>query len=103
MALLSIKAPGETIPMVFDFCALIASGDTIASAACVVVVQAGPPGQDLSGMLVGQAMIEGGAVTQLLGGGRKGSVYRVTCTVTMTSGAVFELAGDVPCNTVFGV
>lgn len=102
MALLSIKGPGEVIPMAFDFCALIAAGDTIASASCTVVVQAGPAGQDLSGMLVGAAAIDGGEVTQMLGGGRKGSVYRVTCTATMASGAVFELAGDVPCNTVFG-
>ncbi len=101
MALLSIKGPGEVIPLEFDYCAVVGSG-VITSAACTVVLTAGASGQDLAAMLIGDPVFTDSHVTQKLGGGLVGNVYRVKCTVNTDDGNTFELSGDVPVNTVFG-
>lgn len=103
LPLLNTKAPGEVVTITFDYCALLGVGEAISSAAPSIAVRAGDQGQSLDGMLQGQPEIVGHRVKQRLAGGLLGNVYRVKCRIETDSGQVFEVASDVPVNTVFGV
>lgn len=103
MALLSTKDPSEVVRLSFDFTALAAPGAVIVSATTQLALHAGTQLQNLSGLLIGSPAIASPVVSQQLGGGVLGSIYRVRCTATFDDGSVYALSGDVPINTVFGV
>jgi hypothetical protein len=90
--MLSIKKPGETITVTFDFSAL---GASVSSPVVTSMVSSGVGDPSPSSILIGQPAISGSKVLQQVSGGVSGTYYELQCAVTMGSN-VYELADVLP-------
>lgn len=81
-----IKQPGENRLYSMDFAALLAEGETLDN---VLSVAATPTGLTLSG----SAAYSGSIAQQRIYGGTAGQLYKITFTVTTTSGNTLQGEG----------
>jgi len=89
----SYKLTTENELFTFDFSPIIASGEVINTAACVVQVKDGSD-PNPSAILVGSPAISGAQVVQRVYGGLNGVTYRLEMTVTTSLTNVYTLVGD---------
>jgi hypothetical protein len=81
------KTVGELRLLVADFIGKLASGVTISSAAVTQYVYSGTT----STLTLGSPSISGAKVTVSVSGGTAGTIYQVTITATLSSGAIVPL------------
>jgi hypothetical protein len=91
----SYKFTGETKPLSFDFSQVLASSETLSTAACTVVVIDGTDANP-SNILSGGASIIGSKIYQLVQSGVAGVTYRLVATVTTSAGNTLIALGDLP-------
>jgi len=82
----SPKRTDETIALTFDFKNVIASSETIVDANWLVEVVDGVDNTPNSTMVIGSEGISGTQVTQLIGSGVDGVVYRMVCKIITDAG-----------------
>lgn len=95
MSSFSYKLTTENEQFTFDFSNIIASGETISSASCVVEVKEGVDTSP-SAILVGTPAINGSRVAQRISGGLDQVTYRLELTVVTSLTNVYTLVGDLP-------
>lgn len=77
----------------FNYSPILATGETITAADCVVQVKDGSDSNP-SAILVGSPAISGAVVVQRVSGGLNGVTYRLEMTVTTSLTNVYTLVGD---------
>lgn len=77
----------------FNYSPILASGETISTATCVVQVKDGSDSNP-SAIMVGSPAISGSTVVQRITGGLSGVTYRLEMTVTTSLTNVYTLVGD---------
>ncbi len=95
MSSFSYKLTTESEQFTFDFSTIIASGETISSAAIVVEVKDGTDPTP-SAIVIGSPTISGSRVAQRIAGGLDGVTYRLEMTITTSLTNVYTLVGDLP-------
>lgn len=80
------KDPGETVRLGVDFETLLATGETISSAAVSIRTLRGD--SDPSAMLSGSPAIDGTAITELVSGGTDGDTYLLAFEATTDAGQI---------------
>lgn len=77
----------------FNYSPILATGETISTATCVVQVKDGSDSNP-SAIMVGVPAISGAVVVQRITGGLSGVTYRLEMTVTTSLTNVYTLVGD---------
>ena len=85
------KDPQETVRLGVDFANLLATGETISTAAVSIRTAAGVA---VSAMLSGSPVSEGAIVRQLITGGTAGQSYKLSFTVTTSTGQTLVEGAD---------
>ncbi len=85
------KDPGETVRLGIDFADLLATGETISTATAAIRTAAGVT---VAAMLSGSASIDGSRVRQLVTGGTTGMSYKLSFTVTTSTGQTLIEGAD---------
>ena len=91
----SYKFVAEIKPLSFDFSQVLASGETLSTASCSVLVIDGVDASP-SSLLSGGTSIIGSKVYQQVQSGVAGVTYRLVVTVTTSSGSTLVALGDLP-------
>jgi hypothetical protein len=91
----SYKFTTEVKSLSFDFSQVLASGETISTAVCTVVVIDGTDSTP-SNLLSGGATIIGFKVYQQVQNGVAGVTYRLVATITTSAGNTLVALGDLP-------
>ena len=91
----SYKFTTEVKPLSFDFSQVLASGETISTATCTVLVIDGTDSNP-SNVLSGGTSIIGFKVYQQVQSGVAGVTYRLVTTVTTSAGNTLVALGDLP-------
>ena len=94
-ATFSYKITTENEQFTFDFSPIMASGETISSASCVIQVKEGSDPSP-SSIMVGSPVISGQTVAQRISGGLDGVIYRVEMTATTSLTNVYTIVADLP-------
>ena len=92
---LPLKPQSETSKVTFDFISKLAIGETISTATTTAAVWSGADSVP-SSLISGAASISGTKVSQMLTGGVAGTVYKLSCTITTSSGQTLTIWGIVP-------
>ena len=95
MSQFSYKFTTESELFSFDFNPVLATSETITSAACTAITE---QGTDLnpSAILSGNPVISLGKATQRVIGGMDDTVYRLIMTVNTNHGNIYTCTGDIP-------
>ena len=91
----SYKFTTEVKPLSFDFSQVLASGETISTATCTVLVIDGTDPTP-SNILSGGASIIGSKIYQQVQSGVAGVTYRLVATITTSAGNTLVALGDLP-------
>ena len=92
------KDPSEKIPLTFDFSSL--TSEVLSNPTITITWHSGPKQSgDLSGMILGSAVVSGQSVVQKVQGGLVDTVYKITCQVDTATGLRYVLAGLLPVET----
>ena len=91
----SYKLTTENELFAFDFSQVLASGETLSTATCSVIVMNGTDPSP-SSILVGSAAISGAKANQRISGGVSEVTYRLVMTVTTSLGNTYTSVGDLP-------
>ena len=91
----SYKFVAENKPLSFEFSEVLASGESLSTASCSVIVLDGTDASP-SGLLSGSATITGTKVYQRVHNGTAGVTYRIIVTVTTSAGSTLVAVGDIP-------
>jgi hypothetical protein len=91
----SYKFTAEIKPLSFDFSQVLASGETLSTATCTVLVIDGTDSNP-SNILSGGATIIGTKVYQQVQNGVAGVTYRLVATVTTSASNTLVALGDLP-------
>lgn len=91
----SYKFTTEVKSLSFDFSQVLASGETLSTAVCTVLVIDGIDPTP-SGLLSGAASIVGSKIYQQVRNGTTGVTYRLVATVTTNAGNTLVALGDLP-------
>ena len=94
-ATFSYKVTTENEQFTFDFSPIMASGETISSAACVVQVKEGSDPSP-SSIMVGSPVVSGQTAAQRISGGLDGVIYRLEMTATTSLTNVYTIVADLP-------
>lgn len=86
------KLLGETKTYYFDFAGLLASGETISSAAVTATVYSGTDANP-SAIISGADSTSGSIVSQNITAGTLGVIYELLCAATTSAGQVLQLCG----------
>ena len=91
----SYKFVNEIKPLSFDFSQVLASGETLSTSTCSVLVIDGVDANP-SALLSGGTSIVSSTVYQQVQNGVSGVTYRLVVTVTTSSGSTLVALGDLP-------
>ena len=91
----SYKLTTENEQFTFAFSPIMASGETISSADCVVQVKEGSDPSP-SSIMVGSPVVSGQTAAQRISGGLDGVIYRVEMTATTSLTNVYTIVADLP-------
>ena len=91
----SYKFVTEIKPLSFDFSQVLATGETLSTASCSVLVIDGVDANP-SNLLSSGASIVGSKVYQQVQNGVAGVTYRLVVTVTTSAGSTLVALGDLP-------
>jgi hypothetical protein len=91
----SYKFVTEIKPLSFDFSQVLATGETLSTASCSVLVIDGVDANP-SNLLSSGASIVGNKVYQQVQNGVAGVTYRLVVTVTTSAGSTLVALGDLP-------
>jgi bifunctional N-acetylglucosamine-1-phosphate-uridyltransferase/glucosamine-1-phosphate-acetyltransferase GlmU-like protein len=91
----SYKFVAENKPLSFEFSEVLASGESLSTASCSVIVLDGTDASP-SSLLSGSATITGTKVYQRVHNGTAGVTYRIIVTVTTSAGSTLVAVGDIP-------
>jgi hypothetical protein len=91
----SYKFVAENKPLSFEFSEVLASGESLSTASCSVLVLDGIDASP-SNLLDGSATITGTKVYQRVQAGVAGVTYRLVATVTTSAGSTLIAIGDIP-------
>ena len=94
-ATFSYKVTTENEQFTFDFSPIMASGETISSADCVVQVKEGSDPSP-SSIMVGSPVVSGQTAAQRISGGLDGVIYRLEMTATTSLTNVYTIVADLP-------
>ena len=94
-ATFSYKVTTENEQFTFDFSPIMASGETISSAVCVVQVKEGSDPSP-SSIMVGSPVVSGQTAAQRISGGLDGVIYRLEMTATTSLTNVYTIVADLP-------
>lgn len=94
----SYKFDTENKSLSFEFSEVLATGETLSTASCSVLVLDGVDASP-SSLLSGGASITGTKVYQWVTGGVAGVTYRLVMTVTTSAGSTLVAIGDLPVYT----
>jgi hypothetical protein len=89
----SPKAADETQYFTFNYANVLASGETISSAAVTISNPVGNPSNSGTLATSGSPIIDGANVSQLIGGGRTQDQYIIKCRIVTSSGQSFDVYG----------
>jgi hypothetical protein len=92
-ATFTYKLTTESELFSFNYSPILATGETISTATCVVQVKDGSDSNP-SAIMVGSPAISGAVVVQRITGGLSGVTYRLEMTVTTSLTNVYTLVGD---------
>ena len=85
------KDPQETVRLGVDFVNLLATGETISTATVAIRTAAGVT---VAAMLSGSPTTDGSIVRQLITGGTAGQSYKLSFTVTTSTGQTLVEGAD---------
>lgn len=91
----SYKFTTETKSLSFDFTQVLASGETLSTVTCTIVVVDGVDASPAS-VLAGGASIIGTKIYQKVQNGVAGVTYRLIATVTTSASNTLVAIGDLP-------
>lgn len=91
----SYKITTENEQFTFDFSPIMASGETILTATCTVLVKEGTD-PNPNDMIIGSPTISGQLVAQRLYGGLDGVIYRIQITITTSLTNTYTIVADLP-------
>jgi len=91
----SYKFTTENKPLSFDFSQVLATGESLSTASCSVLVIDGTDASP-SNLLSGGASIIGSKIYQQVHNGTAGVTYRLVATVTTSAGNTLVALGDLP-------
>ena len=91
----SYKFVTEVKPLSFDFSQVLATGETLSTSSCSVLVIDGVDASP-SNLLSGGTSIIGNKVYQQVQNGVAGVTYRLVVTVTTSAGNTLVALGDLP-------
>jgi bifunctional N-acetylglucosamine-1-phosphate-uridyltransferase/glucosamine-1-phosphate-acetyltransferase GlmU-like protein len=91
----SYKFTAEIKPLSFDFSQVLATGETLSTAICTVLVIDGVDASP-SSLLSGGASIIGSKIYQQVQSGTAGVTYRIVATITTSAGNTLVALGDLP-------
>ena len=92
----SAKRPTETEVFAADFANLLATGETILTGSCAIVLASDSAESDIAAMKTGSATVSGAKVSQKITGGTDGTTYTVIFTANTSNSQVLQLARDLP-------
>jgi len=87
---ISDKVPSEIIPVSFEYSNIVSAVDSVVSVSITVMTGTDP---DVADMLYGAYTLTGTRVVQLVRNGVAGTVYRLSCLVSVGS-EKYEIDGD---------
>jgi hypothetical protein len=91
----SYKITTENEQFTFDFSPIMASSETISSAACTIEVVSGTDASP-NAIKVGTPAISGQVVAQRISGGLDGVIYRIVMTATTSLTNIYTIVADLP-------
>lgn len=91
----SYKITSENEQFTFDYSTVMATGETISTATCVVTVQNGTDPSP-SSILVGTPVVSGQLAAQRIYNGLDGVIYRIAMTVTSSLSNTYTIVADLP-------
>lgn len=91
----SYKITTEVKSLSFDFSQVLASGETLSTSTCTVIVVDGTDATP-SNLLSGGTSIIGNKIYQQVHNGTAGVIYRLIATVTTSAGNTLVALGDLP-------
>ena len=91
----SYKITTEVKSLSFDFSQVLASGETLSTSTCTVIVVDGTDPTP-SNLLSGGTSIIGSKIYQQVHNGTAGVIYRLVATVTTSAGNTLVALGDLP-------
>lgn len=91
----SYKITSENEQFTFDYSTVMATGETISTATCVVTVQNGTDSSP-SSILVGTPVVSGQLAAQRIYNGLDGVIYRIAMTVTSSLSNTYTIVADLP-------
>lgn len=91
------KAPVEEVPITFNFQSVMDFGEAVETCAVNIIVASGED-PNVKDMLIEACSNTDRTVTQMVGGGIPGVIYKISMSVRSSAGSVYVIEGDLYVN-----